>query len=697
MPTVAIRDAALWVDQQRIPFVAGELHYWRTSPHRHHEILQRCRQLGLNVIATYIPWQYHELAPGRFDFRGDTEPQRDLCGFLDRLAAENFWVFIRPGPFIYAEWTNAGVPDRVVTLPRLSDAYRREAAVWMAAVTDVIRPHLATRGGRIVLFQPDNEMDLFSHWFEGPCGLDGTAVGFYHDFLRDVYAGNLADLNAAWGTGYQRFEDVPAFSAVLDPLDPHARARHRDFWRFQHWATRTGIAWHVDEYRRLGIDVPMVANYYPGGDVQNWREVRKAVEHVGIDWYPRHEFAGDPRQHRNFLDSCRYQRALTPLPMIAEFECGVWHGYHDYVGTLLPAHYRLMACSALLAGIQGWNWYMFVARDNWYFCPVSERGETRPELAAVFRDIHRVFAACDPPTLAKRTDTCVAFEPVQIGTDNILADNPVLQALYDADVDFEVYDPELGHIARPLMFYASAGWLPADSQRRLVEYVESGGTLVLAQHAGVRDERFQPCAALGLVPPDRVLSRLGKKVELDLGGHTGLAEGHVWVWDNPPGTPLRGTQVAGRQQVVENADKWMTNYIGRQWTCGYVVQRGRGRLIVLGLPLSPDLVRAIHRFTGTPLYAQSQLPGVRTALFTRGDEHYLIATNLADADVHARVALDGLADADVRPRAAPDAATLPARLAVTDLFTEATEVQPADQLTIALPRRTGGVWRLTST
>ncbi len=688
MPDVRIEGGVIRVGAQRVPLIAGEVHYWRLNPARWPHVLAAARRLGLRMLATYVPWEYHELAPGRFDFHGTSEPPRDLVGFLELLQHEGFWIFIRPGPYIYAEWPNAGVPDRVVTLPRLGAAYRREAAVWMRAVTDVLRPYLATRGGRIVLWQPDNEMDLFSHWFEDPCGLSGRQAGFFQEFLRSAY-GDVAALNAAWGTACARLEDAQPLAERPNAFDAGALTRHKDYWRFQHWGTAEALRWHADEYRALGVDVPLVANFYPGGDVQNWREVAKVVDLCGIDWYPQNEFGAGPGpaptggEHRRFLDTCRYQRAFSPLPHLAEFECGVWHGFHDYVGVLTPNHYRLTAFSALLAGVQGFNWYMLAERDNWYYCPINARGDPRPELAEVFMGIHRVVQACDPPTLTKLTQTAVVLEPVHIGTDRIMADNPVLDALYAADIDHEIYDPELGARSAGLMLYASADWLPRAAQERLVHWIADGGTLVVFQgRFPQRDEHFRPYNGLGVAPPDRILSRLGKQVSVAIGAHAGIAEGAVWVWDDPPGTPLVGTQVAGRQQAVENADKWMTSCIGRQWPCGYVEPRGCGRLVVLGLPPSPSLLRALHRGLGFPLYAQAELSGVQTAVFERAGEYFLFAVNMNNADVRTRVALDGV--------------PVGTGLVVLDLWTEQRESQAADALTILVPRRSGGAWCVRS-
>src|SRR4029079_3187636 len=84
-------------------------------------------------------------------------------------------------------------------------------------------------------------------------------------------------------------------ASPIDRRDPGEMTRARDYWRFQHWATAQIVDWHAREYRSLGGDLPMVANYYPGGDVQNWRELSKtSVDFLGIDWYPRNEFTGPP-------------------------------------------------------------------------------------------------------------------------------------------------------------------------------------------------------------------------------------------------------------------------------------------------------------------------------------------------------------------------------------------------------------------
>jgi hypothetical protein len=159
----------------------------------------------------------------------------------------------------------------------------------------------------------------------------------------------------------------------------------------------------------------------------------------------------------------------------------------------------------------------------------------------------------------------------------------------------------------------------------------------------------------------------------------------VWTWDErvlerAGAEAILGTQIAGTQQAVENADAWMNNYRGTRWVCGYRQRRGRGAIVQIGLPANAALVRAAHRWMGAPLYAQAEHGGVRTSVARRGKELFLFATNLNDADVRTRIHLDG-----VKART---------RATVTDLFTGRREQLEASVPSVVVPRRSGGAWRI---
>src|SRR5581483_11924398 len=106
MPDVRIAARRIWVGEQGRQLLSGEVHYWRLDPSVWPEVLARVRELGLDILSTYVCWNFHERAPGDFDLRGASDPRRDLLGFVRLAARERFWVVLRPGPYIYAEWPN---------------------------------------------------------------------------------------------------------------------------------------------------------------------------------------------------------------------------------------------------------------------------------------------------------------------------------------------------------------------------------------------------------------------------------------------------------------------------------------------------------------------------------------------------------------------------------------------------------------
>jgi hypothetical protein len=83
---------------------------WRDS-------MSRLRELGINTLDLYVPWNWHELRDGDFDFNGRTNPRRDL-DHLMRLAREfGFKIILRPGPVIRNEWRNGSYPDWLLRRP----------------------------------------------------------------------------------------------------------------------------------------------------------------------------------------------------------------------------------------------------------------------------------------------------------------------------------------------------------------------------------------------------------------------------------------------------------------------------------------------------------------------------------------------------------------------------------------------------
>jgi beta-galactosidase len=79
---VRVEKGRVLVGDREASLLSGAVHYWRLHPNSWEDILSSVKDLGLETIETYIPWEFHELEPGVFDFTGASDSRRDLAGFL---------------------------------------------------------------------------------------------------------------------------------------------------------------------------------------------------------------------------------------------------------------------------------------------------------------------------------------------------------------------------------------------------------------------------------------------------------------------------------------------------------------------------------------------------------------------------------------------------------------------------------------
>lgn len=174
----------------------GTIPYYRHHPTdwRHH--LLSLRASGYTGVDVYVPWNYHERTPGRFDF---TTGNRNLGAFLDAIHAAGLYAYLRPGPYICNEWDGGGLPQ---WLQRTGGLRIREnepgfigyAVRYLREVCGIARARQFTRGGPVILFAVENEYDLF------PVSTDRYA---YIRALRDAVrgAGIEVPLTACVGGG----------------------------------------------------------------------------------------------------------------------------------------------------------------------------------------------------------------------------------------------------------------------------------------------------------------------------------------------------------------------------------------------------------------------------------------------------------------------------------------------------------------
>ncbi|MBX3062720.1 MAG: beta-galactosidase [Anaerolineae bacterium] len=626
MSRIRIADGKVYAGDTAISLLSGELHYWRLAPESWRDCLLRIKEMGLQLIASYVCWDFHEIAPGEYDFEGRTDPRRNLIAFLELVAAENLWLIIRPGPYIYSEWSNGGVPDHAAVYHRLHPEFQQQAQVYMQAVVKVLKPYLATNGGRILLFQSDNEIDPWSHWHTEALGLGSTA-GVFQQFLKDRYS-TIDTLNEVWRSNHHDFESVHATMSLIDQTLEHLLP-FLDYCRFRHDYVKQVARWGVETYKRLGVDVPMLLNTYSGVTTQPAADLEQIADLVGADLYPSRDFALRAEEHRYFLDSLRYLSAYSRLPYIAEFEAGIWHDWLNDVGWLPPNHYRLICLSALLTGVLGWNWYMIVNRDNWVMSPINEWGRKRPELFDVFQQITALFQQIDPPSLKVQQVSALTLDPLQRAAVRPAQD--LLRAFYESGINYAIYDPTVGECALPLLFYAGTYWLSASAQQKLAAYVEHGGHLILLGGVYPRyDDTLRPLNLLQIAEPTGIVDGLPQglqlNVELSAGQSATLKSAWLAQYAASTGKPITAQRLAMRGISSEEEQLRSDLQVGAKYTIGYTERRGQGQITVLGLPPTRDLIHMLHHvFAPAPLRCLT--PDAAVGLLHGKANDYLIVIN----------------------------------------------------------------------
>ncbi|MGE5349184.1 MAG: beta-galactosidase [Actinomycetota bacterium] len=145
--------------------ISGEIHparvpaeYWR---HR----IEMAKAMGCNTVSAYLFWNHHESTEGIYDFRTGN---RNISRFITIAAEEGMWVIIRPGPYVCAEWEFGGIPPYLLRHPGIKircmdPVYMKAAERYISRLADVLRPHLVTNGGPILMIQIENEYGSYGN------------------------------------------------------------------------------------------------------------------------------------------------------------------------------------------------------------------------------------------------------------------------------------------------------------------------------------------------------------------------------------------------------------------------------------------------------------------------------------------------------------------------------------------------------
>jgi beta-galactosidase len=734
--TVHYERKKIVVDGRPRLLLSGEVHYFRLRRDEWQDRLDKAKQAGLNTIATYIPWLWHELPDGTVDVDGRTRPERDLGAFLDLCHANGFHVIARPGPFVMAELKNEGLPFRLYTehpeivpsgwdgapaptrtVDYLAPAFLAEARDWYRAVMPVIAARLHGKGGPVVAVQLDNEVGMLAWVSNTPDLTDGLLA----DFNSWLHENDLAGHYPGPVARSAKDEDAPR---LMRDLGTFMRGR---FARYLHalrsYAEESGITGVPFVVNIHGTDGGM-AETFPIG-ISQLMESYSGVPGMmsGTDIYLGEltvTNAADLYLVNAFCDAVH--DADQPLTSV-EFEAGTGDYGCDLSRQYDPSAVDLKTRLCLAQGNKLLNYYLFAGGVNppldepvgdgndriaftgerhGFAAPVDPEGRLNPVYGPTTQ-VLRTARALAPHLAAMREehdDVAIGFVPDHYLTEYHYPGSAAVREVLDDVVRTRGAGPR-GILARamllggfrfgavnlqagvpdvPVLALAGTTHLPAGVQATLVEYLRGGGRLLLAGRVPSRDMTGEPCTvlrdALGLAPLGTVL-----------GTERFFASVTAHGWAAP-----RPETRTGFAELYEPADGGtVLRELSTGHGCGFDIPVGAGHAVVFSTDYECDLDlwrSAFAALGATPgLSHTAAIPGA--VLLTSTDSsggRILHALNLSGYDQELTVAERGRPLLDGRALRLPGrrALMLPVDLAVGGLPVAYATAEP-----VAASTRTG--------
>ncbi|NCB91156.1 MAG: beta-galactosidase [Clostridia bacterium] len=200
--------------------IMGEFHFSRCNPAFWREEIAKMKAGGIDILATYVFWIYHEERQGEWDFTGE----KDLGEFVRLCREEDMPVLLRIGPWAHGECRNGGFPDWLVARKDLKlrsddEDYLELVEAFWKKVYEQVDHMMYPQGGPVIGIQIENEY--------GHCGgLQGEA-GVQHMKTLKAMAIKLGFCTSyytatGWGGGIVPEGCLPVLAAYCGaPWEQH--------------------------------------------------------------------------------------------------------------------------------------------------------------------------------------------------------------------------------------------------------------------------------------------------------------------------------------------------------------------------------------------------------------------------------------------------------------------------------------------
>ncbi|OOE14500.1 beta-galactosidase [Fictibacillus arsenicus] len=551
---IQIKNEKVIVNGKEVMLFGGELHYFRVPSSEWKTRIRQVKEAGANMVSTYVPWIFHEYEEGSIDLTGETRPERDLETFLQLVKEEGMYCLVRPGPYVMAEIVDHGVPTwfidnypeavaktnegnqhptRVVSYSH--PVFLEKVESWYEKVCAVIKPFLVTNGGSVILFQLDNEVGMF-HWVTNQPDYNESTLKEFTEHLKNKYT--QQEFEHTFRVPYGEISSF-AQSKIKKPEPIFAHALRNEFGLFLREHYRRFIEYLKQSAENKGIDVPFVVNIHGFHTIDLTKRgtmypigISQLLETAKID---NVLMAGDYYigniEYDNYTDivlANAFTKAIQwkeqPL-FSAEFQGG---SIHDKP-RLQPATFDLTTRLCIADGMNGVNYYMFAAGENYeniglfgkrhdWQAPLTAEGKKSPHYFTI-QHIGKMLQVFERSLIETKpeVDTHFAFYPdyymtefhdehTKGMTDQIQRErdaylyNGIAKALRVNNIIYDAVnlldDEELDPIKLPTLWMFATEWMDEDIQRKLINYLENGGKLILFPTIPVKTMKNVPCTIL---------------------------------------------------------------------------------------------------------------------------------------------------------------------------------------------------------
>ena len=379
------------------PFSA-EMHYFRIDKRYWSICFERMKRAGYRIIATAVPWNVHQDENKHLDFAGFSDPRKDLIVFLELAREFGFKVILRPGPCVWGQLENGGLPRSIFNDLKVfaRDASGQERKLrgdhgvdggylpsylhrnfqfhlknYFRAFIEITKNYVHPRGP-VFMVELDYETS-FGRLLE-PDSADynpDVLAEYYSPFLEHLY-GDIKKLNALYK------EKNAAFDRVEPPrkfvgLEAKGFPKAMDWFRFREFMLNAYLEMLEEVFTSYTVE-PLIFRslYFRSGDIL------PAYNLVPDDRSPflgANVFPGG-----NYLDlsvKARFMQSEYGFAFASSFVSGSAAADPDREAEQAPiksSTRRFYLAAGLSSGFKGLNQYMFVDRDHWYDAPLHSDG-----------------------------------------------------------------------------------------------------------------------------------------------------------------------------------------------------------------------------------------------------------------------------------------------------------------------------------